>query len=67
MANVILQDLSTVEAEFYSTSFGEVNDGSEKTQNVSSYPVIPRELKQYMDTIWQENTGCFLYMAKIKG
>lgn len=67
MSNVKLQDLSTVEAEFYSTSFGEINDGSEKTQNVSNYPVIPDELKQYMDTIWQENAGCFLYMAKIKG
>jgi len=67
MAKLELQDLNTVEAEFYSTSFGEINDGSEKTKSVSSYPVIPNELKQYMDTIWQENAGCFLYMAKIKG
>jgi len=67
MTKLELQDLSTVEAEFYSTSFGEVNDGTEKTLGMDNYPVIPCELKQYMVTIWQENAGCFLYMAKING
>lgn len=49
---------------YYSTAAGEYNDGTEEKSDMSEYPIMPKELQIYRDFVWEEVTGCYLYMVK---
>ena len=62
----IIYNLKDVDIEFYSNTYGEVNDGTDNNRHNNLYPVIPPELKEYMQKIWQPYPDCYLYMVRIK-